>query len=109
MTLAVTGLVAWDAAFNAPYRARLAALDAIPPGPFLAIDAAAWRYIADRPVIVTPADSLALGVCVGTRYHVSSLVLEPAHFSAYDELYRDGSSELLQPPIARGDIRVYPL
>jgi hypothetical protein len=107
--LAVTGLLAWDGAFNTPYRARLAALDAVPPGPFLAIDASAWRWIADRPVVVTPADGVAVGVCVASRYRASSVVLEPAHFSAYDALYRGGTSPLLEQPIERGDIRIYPL
>ena len=108
-TLAVTGLVVWDGAFNGPYRARIAALDAIPPGPFLAIDAAAWRWIADRPVIVTPADSVELGVCVASRYRAASVVLEPAHFSAYDALYRGATSPALESPVDRGDIRIYRL
>lgn len=88
--LAIFGLAQWDAAFNVPYRARVAALDAIPPGPFLAIDAAAWRWIADRPVFVTPADGPGAAACVAQRYSASSVVLERAHFSAYDALYREG-------------------
>src|SRR2546428_13007759 len=52
--LAVFGLATWNTAFNAPYRARLAALDAIPAGPFLAIDAAAGRDLADLPVFGAP-------------------------------------------------------
>src|SRR5439155_1452018 len=82
------------------YRARIAAIDAIPPGPFLAIDAAAWGWLADRPVIVSPADSVELGVCVASRYRATSVVLEPAHFSAYDALYRSATSPALESPVA---------
>ena len=57
--LAVFGLTNWDASFNEPYRARVAALDLIPPGPFLAIDAAAWRWISDRSVLLSPALHIA--------------------------------------------------
>src|SRR2546423_14285146 len=53
--LAVFGLQTWDAAFNAGYRVRSEAVEAIPPGPFLAIDGAAWRGVAGRAGVVTPA------------------------------------------------------
>src|SRR5439155_568106 len=46
--LALFALALWGSTYNASYKARSAALDAIPPGPFLAIDAAALRWIADR-------------------------------------------------------------
>jgi hypothetical protein len=107
--LAVVGLVSWDSAFNAPYRARLAALDAIPPGPFAAIDAAAWRWIADRPVVVTPADSATLGFCVAQRYGANSVVLEPAHFSSYEPTYRGTSTLGFGAPLDRDGIKIYPI
>ena len=88
--LAVFGLTNWDASFNEPYRTRVAALDAIPAGPFLAIDAAAWRWISDRSVLISPADGPEVAACVAVRYRAQSLVLEPAHFTAYQALY-DGT------------------
>jgi hypothetical protein len=105
--LAVFGLWTWDASFNTGYRARLDAVDAIPAGPFLAIDGAAWRWIADRPVLVTPADGPTEAGCVAARYGAKSLVLEAAHFSAYDGLYRDGLAPWLEPPVDRGAIRIF--
>ena len=80
-------LAQWDVSFNAPYRERVAALATIPDGPFLAVDAAAWRWIADRPVIVTPADGLAAAGCAIATYGANAIVLDPAHFSAYAALY----------------------
>jgi hypothetical protein len=107
--VAVVGLSTWDAAFNAGYRVRRDAVDAIPAGPFLAIDGAAWRWIADRPVLVTPADGADAAACVAARYGATSVVLEAAHFSAYDGLYRGGLVPWLEPPIDRGTIRIYPV
>jgi hypothetical protein len=109
LTLALFGLTNWDASFNEAYRVRVAALDAIPPGPFLAIDAAAWRWISDRPVLVTPADGPTEAACVAAQYGAKSIVLEAAHFSTYDGLYRGDSLLWLEPPIERGTIRIYPL
>ena len=105
--LAVFGLTTWDTAFNAGYRVRLDAVEAIPAGPFLAIDGAAWRWIADRPVFVTPADGLDAAACVAARYGATSVLLEAAHFSAYDGLYRGDPVPWLAPPIERGTIRIY--
>ena len=107
--LALFALALWGSTYNASYKARSAALDAIPPGPFLAIDAAAWRWIADRPVVVTPADGPDVASCAAARYGVRSVVLEPAHFSSYDDLYRGGSLPWLGPPTDRDGIRVYPI
>ena len=109
MGLAVFGLATWDTAFNTPYRMRVAALDAIPAGPFFAIDAAAWRWIADRPVLVTPADGPDLGFCLASWYGASSLVLEAAHFSAYTPLYEGGTNQFAGAPIERGTVRIYPV
>jgi hypothetical protein len=107
--LAVFGLATWDSSFNAPYRARVAALDAIPAGPFFAIDAAAWRWIADRPVLVTPADGPDLAFCLASRYGASSVVLEAAHFSAYTPLYEGGTNQFAGPRTERGTVRIYPV
>jgi hypothetical protein len=109
VALAIFGLGAWQVAFDEPYRARVAALDAIPPGPLLAIDAAAWRYVADRTALVTPADGPDTAACVAARYGARSVVLEAAHFSAYASLYEGGTPAWLGPPIDRGGIRIYPV
>jgi hypothetical protein len=109
LVLAVFGLTNWDASFNEPYRARVAALDLIPPGPFLAIDAAAWRWISDRSVLITPADGPERAACVAIAYRVQSLVLEPAHFSAYQSLYDGAGSPWFGLRAEREGIRVYSL
>ena len=105
-----SALVEWDAAFNAIARTRTAALDAIPPGPFMAIDAAAWRSLSGRTVIVTPAE-MDLGVCAALRYGARSIVLEAAHFREWDALYvgSKSSSPLLGPPVVRDTIKIYPI
>ena len=109
VTLSSGALVEWDASFNDLARARAATLDAIPPGPFMAIDAAAWRAISGRSVIVTPADGLAEFGCAGAIYGAHSLVLEAAHFRAYDGIYT-GAEQLpwLGPPVIRGTIKIFP-
>jgi len=107
--LGLVGLMNWDTSFNVPYRARVAALDVIPPGPFLAIDAAAWRWISDRSVLVSPADGPQTAACVAIRYQARSLVLESAHFSAYQSLYDGSGSSLFDEIAESGPIRVYSL
>lgn len=98
----------WDATFNAGTRQREAVLDAIPPGPFLAIDAAAWRWISGRPVMVTPADGLDWAGCVVASTNARAIVLEAAHFSRYDQLYRDDVRPAwLDAPVARGTTKIY--
>jgi hypothetical protein len=109
LSLALVGLTTWDGAFNAGYRVRLDAVNAIPAGPFLAIDGAAWRWIADRPALVTPADGTDMAACVAKRYGAKSVVLEAAHFSAYDGLYRGDQVRWLGPPVERGTVRIYPV
>jgi len=109
LVLAVFGLTNWDASFNEPYRARVAALDVIPPGPFLAIDAAAWRWISDRSVLISPADGPETAACVAVAYRAESLVLEPAHFSAYQSLYGGSDSPWFGQRAESGAIRVYSL
>jgi uncharacterized membrane protein YhaH (DUF805 family) len=112
--MSVGAVVEWDATFNAGARDRAAALDAIPPGPFMAIDAAAWRSIAGRPVIVTPAeeDVMRLPVACGIakRYGARALVLEAAHFRGYDAIYDDVARPLwLGPATIRGTIKIFPI
>ncbi|MEP7003121.1 MAG: hypothetical protein ABI888_01145 [Chloroflexota bacterium] len=100
----------WDASFGAPYRARVAALASIPPGRFMAIDAAAWRWIGRRPVLVTPADLRPCAFAAASYSAVKWLVLEPAHFSAYDPLYRgEAGPPYIGAAQVSGDIRVYPI
>ncbi|HEY6957883.1 MAG TPA: hypothetical protein VI814_03580 [Candidatus Limnocylindria bacterium] len=100
----------WDASFNTAARARAAAAGAIPDGPFLAIDGAAWRWISGRTAIVTPADGLTAAMCVAARSGARSIVLEPSHFSAYQSLY-DGSDvpPPLGPAIHEGILTIYPI
>jgi hypothetical protein len=107
IVVSVFALSQWDASFNPPYRARAAAVAAIPPGPFLAIDAAAWRWIADRPVIVTPSDGLAPGLCAAADGGARAIVLEPVHFSAYQPLWDGSSLYGLQPAVTSGIFRIY--
>ena len=100
--MSVGAVVEWGATFNPGVRVRVAALDAIPPGPFMAIDAAAWRSIAGRPVIVTPAEPDVMRssvVCgIAKRYGARSLVLEAAHFRGYDAIYDDVARPLWLGP-----------
>ncbi|MDQ2951826.1 MAG: hypothetical protein M3R54_06145 [Chloroflexota bacterium] len=108
--LSAGALVQWDASFNTPARARAGALDSIPDGPFLAIDAAAWRWLSGRSVIVTPADGLPAATCVVRNYQARSIVLEEVHFSQYDFLYRGESRpDWLGAPIVRGTIKIFPV
>lgn len=88
--IGATAVWQWDATFNSAYRDRVASLAAIPPGPFMAIDAAAWRWISGRTVLVTPSEGIAAASCVAAAYGASAIVLEPAHFAAYDALYGSG-------------------
>jgi hypothetical protein len=109
VALSAGAVVQWDAAFNAAMRTRTAALDAIPSGPFMAIDAAAWRYLSGRQVIVTPAE-FELGLCLGMRYGARSIVLESAHFREWDAVYVGSRSwPLLGPPVVRDTIKIFPI
>ncbi len=111
LVVSAFALAQWDASFNPPYRARVAAVAAIPPGPFLAIDAAAWRWIADRPVIVTPSDGVdvASALCAAAAFGAHSIVLEPVHFSTYQALWDGSATSGLQPPATSGIFRIYAL
>lgn len=100
----------WDSSFNAPYRERVALVSALPPGPFMAIDAAAWRWIADRPVVVTPANLDACTVGRAYSLDVRTLVVERVHFTSYDPLYRGSPAiDYLGTPTSIGGVVLYPL
>lgn len=110
VTISAFALAQWDAAFDPPYRARVAAARTIPPGRFMAIDAAAWRWVSRRPVIVTPAD---LGPCAISAAALGApkwLVLEKVHFSAYGPLLAGAVlPEYIATPQVVGDITIFGL
>jgi hypothetical protein len=97
----------WDVDFNGPYRARVAALPLLPPGPLLVADAAAWHWISGRQAILTPADGPSTAACAGEVYLARTLVLEPAHFSRYQEVYEAQRTDLFTLRTERDGIRVY--
>ena len=112
LAVALSGgaLVQWDARYNDLARSRAATLDAIPPGPFLAIDAAAWRAISGRSVVVTPADGVTELACATAKYHARSVVLEAAHFRTYDALYNGAERPpWLGQPVVRDTIKIFPV
>ena len=116
VALSVGALVQWDATFGANARSRAAALDAIPTGPFMAIDAAAWRSLSGRPVMITPAETASAvlrssDVCqIAVRYGARALVLEAAHFAGYDSIYNgDVRPSWLGPPTVRDTIKIFPI
>lgn len=90
--VSILAVVQWGDSFNPAYERRAAAARLLPPGRLLAIDAAAWRWVTGRASIVTPADGLDPAACELRRTDPRVLVLEPAHFSAYDEQYRAGAA-----------------
>ena len=94
--LSVFSLAQWDASFNTLYRQRASAVARIPDGRFLAIDGSAWRWISGRPVAVTPADGPAAALCAMTSFGAAAIVLESAHFSAYDALARGEATDDLR-------------
>ena len=95
-------VVQWGETFNPVYERRTAIVGALPPGRLIAIDAAAWRWVSGRPSLVTPADGLDEAACELRRADPRVLVLEPAHFSAYDAQYRAGAATA-----ERDGIRIY--
>ena len=100
----------WAAAFGTGERA--AALDAIPAGSFLALDAAAWRWISGRTVLFTPSEGIDAAACVANvpDPHATAIVLEAAHFPSYDDLYHGGARpSWLGPPIERGTVKIFPI
>ena len=110
--LSIGALQGWDAAFNAVYRERAAAVEAIPSGSFLALDAAAWRWISGRTVLFTPSDGLDAAACVVNvpDPHATAVVIEASHFAAYDGIYEGGARpDWLGPPIVRGNVKIFPV
>ena len=102
-------LAQWDASFDPPYRERVAAVARIPAGPFFAIDASAWRWIADRPAVVTPVTLDPCSFDAVAADQIGTLVLERVHFTSYDSLYDGGPPpEFIDRGPARiGDIQIY--
>lgn len=100
-------VLAWAAEFDPPYRARLAVASSLPPGPLVAADASAWRWITGREVLVAPADGPRKAVCVAIVYLAGSLILEPTGFSSYAELYAGRSSEHFALVADHGGIKIF--
>lgn len=90
--VSIFSLAQWDDSFNETYQRRATAAALLPAGRLLAIDAAAWRWITRRVAVVTPADGLERTACELRRTDPRVLILEPAHFSAYDRQYREGTA-----------------
>jgi hypothetical protein len=97
----------WDVDFNTPYRDRVAAAGSLPPGGLVVIDAAAWRWITGREAVVAPADGPRIASCAADVYVAATLVLEPAHFSAYEDVYTSQRSEFFTFRGEQGGIRYY--
>lgn len=97
----------WDVDFNTPYRERLAALPLLPSGPLVVTDAAAWRWISGRRAVLAPADGPQAALCAAEVYLAEAFVLEPSHFSAYDEMYSSRRSDLFTWRAEHGGIRIY--
>lgn len=107
--VSVFSLAQWDVDFNTPYRARVAALASLPAGPIVVIDAAAWGWIAQRQAILAPAEGPSAAACAGEIYVARTLVLEPAHFSRYAELYEAQRNDQYTRRAEAGGIRMYSL
>jgi len=105
--ISVFSIGQWDVDFNTPYRARLAALPLLPPGPLVVADAAAWRWISGREAVVAPADGPSSAACAAVVYLARTLILEPAHFSRYDALYASQRDDVFTGRGDQGGIRVY--
>ena len=104
--LSVFSVAPWDLSFNTLYRQRAAAVARIPEGRFLAIDGSAWRWISGRPAAVTPAEGPSSALCAMTAFGAVAIVLEPAHFSAYDALARGESTDELRVGSSENGITV---
>lgn len=105
--VAVFALGTWDVEFNGAYRARAAAAAQLPAGPVVVADAAAWRWISGHEAVLAPSEGPAEAACIADVYLARSLVLEPAHFAAYDELYRSEGSGAFTLIASSGGIRIY--
>jgi hypothetical protein len=100
-------LAQWDVDFNTPYRARIEAVPLLPPGPLIVADAAAWRWISGHPAILAPSDGPTTASCAAEVYIATTLVLEPAHFARYDDLYSSQRTDAFTWRGESGGIRFY--
>lgn len=109
VAISAVAVIEWDASFNVPYRERVAAAALLPPGPLVATDAAAWRWITGRVTVVAPADGERAAACAAEIYLAETLILEPAHFTAYNQLYDTGRSQWFTLRDELNGIRLYEL
>lgn len=107
VAVSTSAVLEWDAEFNTLYRQRAAVAATLPPGPLVVTDAAAWRWISGHRAVVAPAEGPRAAACAAEVYLAETLILEPAHFSAYDPLYRSDTSEYFTLREDRGGIRLY--
>lgn len=107
VAISTSAVLEWDRAFNVPYRERVAAAALLPPGALVATDASAWRWITGRETVVAPADGERAAACAAEIYLAETLILEPAHFTAYNELYESVETQWFTLRDERGGIRLY--
>ena len=90
-------------------RVRAAALDALPAGPLLAIDGAAWRWIARRPASSRPPTGWPPRAASRART-ARARSLRAAHFRALRRaLPRRRAPAWLGPATVRGPVRIFPV
>lgn len=107
LVLSASTVAVWLDTFRAPARAAAAASGLVQT-PVLVIDAAGWRPLVDGPTLVTPADGPEVAREVARRYGARTVVLEAAHFSAYDDLYRERArADWLELAGSFDGVRVY--
>jgi len=109
VAISAVAVMEWDDAFNVPYRERVAAAALLPPGALVATDAAAWRWITGRVTVVAPSDHEREAACAAEIYLAETLILEPAHFTAYNELYDSVATEWFTLRDELNGIRLYEL
>jgi len=100
-------LAQWDVDFNTPYRERAAVSAQLPPGPLVVTDAAAWRWISGHQAVLAPSDGPSSASCAAAVYLATTLVLESAHFTRYEDLYGSQRSDQFTWQDERGGIRLY--
>ena len=109
VAVSAVAVIEWDDAFNVPYRERVAAAALLPPGALVATDAAAWRWITGRVTVVAPSDHEREAACAAEIYLAETLILEPAHFTAYNDLYDSVATEWFTLRAELNGIRLYEL
>ena len=61
-------------------------------------------------MVVTPADGGVEFGCAAALYGARSVVLESAHFRAYDAIYAGAERPAwLGPPVVRDTIKIFPM